>query len=326
MAAAQSADPGIVFPAWYAATVNHSTVPTIGRVLTPYPQYSSAPAATWDNIGNISYNSLQITLKQREWKGLSYTLNYTYSKDIGDDDTSRSAFPVPAAASSNGQAIPGNNRADRDLTDIDRPQNLNIYGVDKLPFGKGHFGGDNFFVRNVVGGWSLAGKFGYISGVPLSLIATGCTTPSSGTCMPDLVPGMKNKVRQNGSWGKGISGKNLAAVSYLNSAAFTLPNAFPLPSNATSKAVAVTKIGDAPRHGLGRNPSKYGLDMSLSRSFNITPDRVKFIFRADCSDVTNKVTFGGIGSTWSAASSSTFGKVTSVSGNRDFQFSGKITF
>jgi hypothetical protein len=322
---AQAADSSITVPSWYAAAGAISTVPTIGRVLTPYPQYSSAPTPTWDNIANISYNSLQITLKQREWKGLSYTLNYTYSKDIGDDDTSRSAFAVPAAASSNGKAIPGNNRAARDITDIDRPQNLNLYGVGKLPFGKGHIGGHNFFVRTVASDWSLAGMFNYISGTPLSIIATGCTTPSAGTCMPDLVPGMKDKVRINGSWGKGITGKNMAAVSYLNKAAFTLPNAFALPSTAKSTAVAVTKIGDAPRHGLGSTPSKYNINLSLSRSFDIARD-VKFIFRADCSDITNKVTFGGISTTWSAASSSTFGEVTSVSGNRDFQFSGKITF
>jgi hypothetical protein len=325
IATAQAADSGIVVPSWFAAAGAISTVPTIGRVLTPYPQYSSAPTPTWDNIGNISYHSLQITLKQREWKGLSYTLNYTYSKDIGDDGTSRSAYAVPADASSSGKALPGNNRADRDLTNIDRPQNLNLYGVGKLPFGKGHIGGSNFFVRKVASGWSLAGMFNYISGTPLSIIATGCTTPSAGTCMPDLVPGMKDKVRINGSWGKGITGKNMAAVRYLNSAAFTLPNAFALPSTAKSTAVAVTKIGDAPRHGLGSTPSKYNINLSLSRSFDIARD-VKFIFRADCSDITNKVTFGGIGTTWSAASSSTFGEVTSVSGNRDFQFSGKITF
>ena len=64
----------------------------------------------------------------------------------------------------------------------------------------------------------------------------------------------------------------------------------------------------------------------MRRSFNITPERVRFIFQADCSDVTNKVTFGGINTTWSASSSSTFGEVTSVSGNRDFQFSGRISF
>lgn len=337
IAIAQKADPSIVISPSFAAAGAVSTTPTIGRALRPFPQYSAPPSVEWDNIANISYNSLQISLAQREWKGLSYTLNYTYSKNIGDDGTIRSAFAVPASVSSNGQAIRGNNRADRDLTTTDTPQILNLYGMDKLPFGKGHIGGDNFWVRNLIGGWAFSGIFSYNSGTPLLITGSGCTTPSSGTCMPDLVPGMKNKIRQGGSWGKGITGKNPAAVHYLNWSAFTLPNAFPLPPNATSKAVATTKIGDAPRSGLNLwSPSHYNINASVRRSFNITrSDRVKFIFQADCNNVTNKVTFGGINTTWTAPdpatpttqpASSAFGEVTTAPGNRDFQFSGRFNF
>jgi hypothetical protein len=328
IAIAQKADPSIQIPyAGYAAAGSISTTPTIGRMLRPYPQYSSPPSPEWDNIANLSYNALQITLAQREWKGLSYTVNYTYSRNIGDDGTARSAFFVPAAASSNGQAIPGNNRADRDLTTDDTPQILNIYGLDRLPFGKGHLGGNNFLVRNLIGGWSVSGIFTYNSGNPLLVTGSGCTTPSAGTCMPDLVPGMQDSIRQNGSWGKGLTAANLSAVHYLNTAAFQLPAAFPLPAGASSKAVAVTKVGDAPRTSLNLwSPSRYNLNASLQRTFNITPERVKFVFQADAFNVSNKVTFGGINTTWSPAASSTFGEVTSASGNRDFQFSGRINF
>jgi hypothetical protein len=327
IAIAQAADPSIVIPTWYAQAGAISTTPTIGRALRPYPKYSSPPSPQWDNIANLAYNSVQISLAQREYKGLSFNLNYTYGRNYGDDGTTRSAYAVPAAASSSGYALPGNNRADRDLTTIDTPQILNIYGLDQLPFGKGHIGGHNFLVRTLLGGWAVSGIFSYTSGNPLLVTASGCTTPSSGTCEPDLVPGMQNNIRQNGSWGKGVTGANLGSVKFLNSAAFSLPNAFPLPANAKSTAVAITKIGDAPRTHLNLwGPSKYNLNAAVRRSFNITPERVKFIFEAECFDVTNKVTFGGINTTWSAASTSTFGEVTSVSGNRDFQFSGRVTF
>jgi hypothetical protein len=66
--------------------------------------------------------------------------------------------------------------------------------------------------------------------------------------------------------------------------------------------------------------------MSIRRSFNITPERVKFIFAVDCQNVTNKVTFGGIQTNINTA---TFGTVTTATSNtasRDFQFSGRITF
>ena len=330
IAIAQAADPSIKVPyPQYAAAGALSSNATVGHMLRPYPQYSSPPSPTWDNIANISYNSLQISLAQRTWKGLSYTLNYTYSKNLGDDSTNvRSAFAVPAAASSSGTALPGNNRADRGLTATDMPQNLNIYGVDELPFGKGKWGSDNFLVRNIVGGWALSGIFTYGSGVPLQIIGSGCTTPTSGTCFPDLNPNFSGPIRQNGSWGKGITAANLGAISYLNSAAFQLPAAFPLPAGAAKTAVATTKIGDAPRSAALNTwtPSAYNLNMAVQRSFNITPERVRFIFRADCFNVSNKVTFGGINQTWSSASSSTFGQITSASGNRDWQFSGRVTF
>jgi hypothetical protein len=328
IAIAQKADPSITVPyPGYAAAGAISTTPTIGRMLRPYPQYSSPPSPTWDNIANISYNSLQITLNQRTWKGLSYTVSYTYSKNLGDDGTTRSAFAVPAAASSNGVAIAGNNRADRSPTVTDTPQNLKIYGVDQLPFGKGQWGGDNFFVRNILGGWALSGIFSYTSGVPLLIIGSGCTTPSTGTCMPDINPNFSGSLRMNGSWGKGITAANFNAKQYLNPAAFSTPTAFPLPANAAANAVPITKIGDAPRSAAlnAWNPSKYDIDLSLRRSFNLTPERVKFIFQVDCTNITNKNTFGGINVTWSP-NSTAFGQVTSASGNRDFQFSGRVNF
>jgi hypothetical protein len=38
------------------------------------------------------------------------------------------------------------------------------------------------------------------------------------------------------------------------------------------------------------------------------------------------VNFGGIGTGWSASATTTFGQINNATGNRDFQFSGRITF
>jgi len=329
----EAADSGVSVDTWYANAGAKSTVPTIGRWLRPYPQYSAPPSAVWDNIANTNYHSLQVSLAQRNWKGVTYTLNYTYSKNIGDDGTTRSSWAVPAEMASNGKAMPGNNRADRDLTTTNVPQNLKIYGNGDLPFGKGHIGGGNPVIRAVASDWTFAGVFTYYSGVPLLITGSTCQQYSVGTCMPDVVPGVS--IRKNGSWGKGITGKNLASKRFLNSAAFNTPNTIAATTTVTSSAVLYTKIGDMPRTGLSRYgasyPSHYNLDASMQRSFNLTHSGgAKFVFQADCFDVTNKMTVGGIGTSWSSQdetlSSNTFGEVTSVSGNRDFQFSGRITF
>ena len=265
---------------------------------------------------------------------MSYTLNYTYSKNIGDDGTTRTSWAVPASMSSNGKAMPGNNRADRDLTTTNVPQNLNLFGTGKLPFGKGHIGGSVPVLSTLVSDWSLSGVFTYTSGVPLLITANTCNQYSVGTCMPDLVDGMKNKIRKNGSWLNGVGGKNTAAKHYLNSAAFSTPNTI-AGTNAGATAVPYTKIGDAPRTGLSRYgltyPSVYNINASVQRSFDLKYfAHTKFVFQTDCTNVTNKVTASSINSAWSSQdetlSTNTFGEVTSVTGNRVFQFSGRIIF
>ncbi|MBB5062338.1 TonB-dependent receptor [Granulicella mallensis] len=338
IAIAEAADPSVKVPyVTYAQTQSGSanSNATIGRMLRPYPQYSSPPSPEWDNVANLSYNAFQLTLKQREFKGVTFTLNYTYSRNIGDDGTTRSAFAVPASASSNGVAIAGNNRADRDLVITDVPQNLNAYGLAKSPFGKNKIGGDNWALRNLAGGWQIAGIFSYTSGNPLLVVGSGCTNPSGGTCMPDLAPGRTlDSIRIHGGYGgKGVTYANFATTQYLDPTAFAPLQTFALPAGAPSNAVPITKIGSSPRSSLNLwTPSHYNLDAALQRSFNITPERVKFIFRADCFDVTNKVTFAFPSnqtetvSVTKAATSSAFGELTSFSGNRRFQFSGRITF
>ena len=336
IALAQAANPNVKVPyATYVQPVGGTnSTATIGRMLRPFPQYSSPPGVTWDNIGNISYNAFELTLKQADWKGLSYTVNYTYSRNIGDDGTSRTAYPVPAAASSNGLPIPGNNRADRDLTATDVPENLNIFGYYKSPFGRNKIGGDNWAVRTFAGGWQLSGIFSYTSGTPLLVVGTGCTNPSSGQCMPDVIPNRKNSIRINGGFGAhGITYANYTRTALLDTTAFQALNVFP-----ATGGTPITKIGDSPRSSLNLwAPSKYNLDASLQRSFNLSPERWKFIFRVDCFDVTNKVNFsmgqtqtiavgGASGEPIPATASPAFGHLSSFSGNRRFQLEGRITF
>jgi hypothetical protein len=68
------------------------------------------------------------------------------------------------------------------------------------------------------------------------------------------------------------------------------------------------------------------MNASIRRSFNLTPERVKFIFAVDCQNVTNKVTFGGIQASVNSAAFGTVSSATSNTGSRDFQFSGRLNF
>ena len=371
VAIAQGAYSGFAlpYPTYLQPAGGTNSTGTIARALRPYPQYSAPPSPEWDNIANISYNALEITLQQREFKGVSFTVNYTYSKNVGDDGTTRSAYAVPAAASSSGVALPGNNRADRDIVATDVPQNLNIFGYAKSPFGKGKLLSDNWAGRNVLGGWQTSGIFSYSSGSPILITGSGCSSElgSGVTCMPDLVAGRtKDSIRINGGFGgPGVTYKNYTQTPYLDPTAFQQVNYF-APQGYTPSpggTAPISKIGDAPRSSLNLwQPSHYNLDMALQREFPIVKERVRFIFRADCFDVTNKVTFS-IGQTQAVAANfslvepgsttavqqlpgtpspsqasyiaggktyaspnATFGYLSGESGQRRWQFSGRIQF
>ena len=336
---AQTVMPSISIPAFFQAAAAVSTTATIAQGLVAFPQYSGVSDTWGENVGNFSYNSLQITLLQREAHGLSFNINYTYSKNLGDDGTFRSGYNIPAGALSNGAGAASTqtwhqDRIDRSLTTIDNPQILHAYGVWKLPLGKGYIGNNSFVVRQLASGWQLSGIYTYTSGTPVVVTWSGTsssTYPGQGAAMPDLniaSPDFtKMNARINGSYGTapgGTTAANLGTVQYFDNGAFTTP------ANVSTVSTAQYLIGNAPRtRPLNLwNPGTQNIDASLRRSFPLPKDFGTFVFEADCTNVWNKVTMGGPSAVWTPTST-TFGTITGIpssSSPRDWQFALHFNF
>src|SRR5581483_6337812 len=192
VAAAQAIMPQIAAPyagfEQAAATSAGKGQATIARMLTWMPQFSGT-TDTWGlDTANASYHALQVSAHKRMSNGLDITVNYTYSKSIDDAGTQRSGYAIPATLMRNGKAW-RQNRIDRSISANSVPQNLAVYGVYHLPFGKSGLGSGNPVARQIIKGWDLSGVFTYRSGTPLLLTSSACTSsfqPLSGTCMPDL--------------------------------------------------------------------------------------------------------------------------------------------
>jgi len=320
IAKAQAAMPGIQVPySGVAAAAAANSSLTISQMLRAFPQYSSVSDLWGANIANISYNSLQISLVQRAWRGLSYTLNYTYSHNVGDDGTFRSGFALPAGVVSGSTGSYSQNRIDRAPSTQAVPQSVSAYGVWQLPFGRDHIGADNALVRTLAGGWQMSGIFTYVGGSPVAVTTSGCRS-EVGTCVPDLNSDYHGSGRINGSYGSKNTGSDFT-TQYLD------PNAFAKPQNLFTTANPVYLIGNAARtHAFDlETPGKYNLDMGIKRSIDLGSDRYKFIFEANCLNVTHKHTFTGLNAVWTPGST-TFGRFTGASGNRDWQLAGHITF
>lgn len=303
--AAQKILPSFHLP--YASFAGSSA--TIAQALVPFPQYSGI-SDIWADAANTAYHSMQLTLNQKTWNGVTFTLNYTFALATGDADDTRSGYDIPAGLVSGLTTTAKQNSLDSTWQSNANKQQLTIYGVWELPFGKGRrFSGGNFITRPLVNDWQFSSTYQYSSGSPLSITASKCVTVGQGTCYPDLNPNFSGPIRKNGSLGTNYVAGGVSPV-YINASAFQDP--------------APYMIGNAPSRAPYSlwSPGSYSLNASLRKSFPIT-DHSKFTFQADCFNVPNKVTFGYASTNIDATN---FGQTNSGSGNRDFQFAGRFEF
>jgi len=307
----------------------------VSQALLPFPQYSGVVDQV-GSVGNANYNALQLSIVQRLNSGLTFMLNYTYSKTIDDLGTFRSGYAIPAGALANSKQVWPVDRIERGRSTLDQPQNLVFTSTYDLPFGEGHIGDGNAYVRALAGGWRLSGIFSYYAGDPLTITEGSCTASGQGTCMPSYAPGFTGTARQNGGWGHGATRTTLASIQYINPAAFSATSAT-INTSCTASTSACTGmvLGNAARtapDGL-RGPGNYNIDASLRRTFDLwKSENVKFIFEASVFNAVNHVWFGSPSSTadgsiGSVTGSSSLGVVAGQANNpRQWQFAGHINF
>jgi hypothetical protein len=330
VAKAQAAMPGIAIPAGFQAAAAVSSTATIAQGLVAFPQYSGVTDTWGQNVGNFSYNSLQVTLQERLSRGLTFNFNYTWSKNIGDDGPFRNGFDIPQAAISNGTHSWHMDRIDRGETTVSTPHSVHAYGVYQLPLGQGHWGGQNLVTRALLGGWQLSGIYTYASGTPVQITYGGCTSPLQGQCMPDINPAFtSSSARIGGSYGSGTGGRtacNLGvgtgctAVKYFDTNGFKAPNTVN-PANVS----AINLIGNAPRTAALQlfNPGAQNIDTSLRRTIKLH-DAMALQIEVDCLNTWNHDIFAGPSGVFGSAA---FGTITSVSNKpRDFQLAGHFNF
>lgn len=288
IALAQAIVPGVRLP---FATFSG----TIGQMLKPFPQYTSV-AAPYNNDGQSNYHAMQVSLQQRLSSGLTFNVNYTFSKALGTINGFRSAYI-----------------GEKNLSTTDQPHVLNAFYAYDLPFGKGRmFNPENRVVRALVGGWQISGITRFASGTPLGPFTATCNLPQAGTCWASYNPNFTGPVRINGAWGSGnVTGPVAGVTPYIDVNAFISPAAFTYGNTPATGA-----------YGL-RNPHFFNQDLSLSRNFQIR-ENLRVAFGADTFNLFNNVRFGGINTNITSAS---FGKPTAqINLPRVVQFKLRVEF
>jgi hypothetical protein len=282
-----------MFPSFHTPFPNFTG--TVAQALKPFPQYGSI-SDPWLDVGNSTYNALQISLTQRLSYGLTFMFNYSFSKELDDLV---------------GVRDPNADFLEKGPGTIDHPSVAAATFLYILPFGAGHkLNSGNKALSYAIGNWQFSGIFTASSGAPLSITGT-CQGGGiiDASCYPNYNTGFSGSVWQNGSIGSG--GANVTSTAYLNKAAFVDP------ANYT--------WGSIPRSApLGLfAPHNADMDVSVRRVFPLG-ERVRLAFQADAFNVNNAVHFAAPGTGIDSAS---FGVFTSMANSpRKLQFSARISF
>ena len=240
-------------------------------------------------VGDNTYHALQMKAEKRLSKGGTILAAYTFSKILGDVQSTTQWLDYGIVALP-GIQNPGNLRAEKALAAFDARQRLVVsYSLD-LPFGKGQkfLSGANSAAQKAVSGWSVSGTSTFQEGFPLGFAASPNLAGGFGLGLrPNVVPGCNLKT----------SGSESSRIyDWFNPACFTVPAGYTLGDESET---------DGRVRGSGVNNFNFSAikRTALTERFNLE-------FRAEFYNLFNRVQFGPPNTTITSAANSTAGYVT----------------
>lgn len=308
----------------------YNTAPVVGPCTTSAGCNTSyAEIITAAMIGNANFNSLQATLQQRMSRGLSFMVNYTWSKSLDDmpQNTRMSntedlnpgmsyvypLYPADAVGIPAGARVQDIKALDRGVSEIDHPQVFSasyVYALPKLSNG-------NPILRAIANGWRTSGLIQHRSGDSLTTYMGSANTSLTGLNQDRAQRDYSKPAYLRGA-GKGNCSAGKSCYSWLNPAAFSVP----------VQSGPGTGFGNVVKGSL-RSPGITNWDGAVIRSFPVYRE-TSLEFRAEYFNVLNHTQLGwGRTSTVQnpSSSSTSFGTITATqNGPRIAQFALKYTF
>jgi hypothetical protein len=284
---------------------------SLAQALRPFPQFFNMfpGGKSSDTTGNSTYHSLQVYLSKRYSRGLFASVAYAYSKALTNAPNN---FVNNASVDRNIY----NSGLSKTYPSAWRPHVLAIAFTYELPVGPGKpLLGTHGVLGKVIGGWQLDGILRYSNGSPLGVSApqsnplyngsVGIVGGSPAVAIPqtaDTVLGQKLM----GTWDGRF---DPATNRWLNPAGFAIPAGV----FGTSNTFIPGLFG----------PAFLNEDLGLVKKTKIS-ERVSLDIRFEAFNALNRTRFGNPAT--SLSSPTTFGKITSASGQRNGQIAAKITF
>ena len=267
-------------------------------------QYASLFA--FNSLGSASYNALQATLRKRLSRGITFDLNYTFSKAL--DIYSSALRSTGGSATSTSVVNSFSPNQLKGVSDFDTTHQVNANWVWVLPFGKNMAvaRNANAFIDALIGGWQLSGLARWTSGFPIS-VTPGSSWPTNwsnaGLAEAVAIPRMQTIKNPNGT-------VNMFANASTALSDFT----YALPGQSGSRNVI-------------RGDGYAGLDMGLSKRWRLPKEGHSVQFRWEVFNAPNLVRFNVQSSTRNIQSAASFGNYSGLLTNpRIMQFALRYEF
>jgi hypothetical protein len=185
---------------------------SLSQALRPFPQYLGIGMLQTANVGNATYNSLQVKAERQFSKGLFLLATYTLSKSITDANSSLGGFFSPGARDQYNRSL------EKALAVYNSPNRFVTAFNYELPIGPGKaFLNANGVVGKVLQGWQLNGILTYNSGTPIQVGVNNTLPLFNGGNTPNSVLGQDPRTNVSGSSFDPNRDK------YLNLSAFSIP-------------------------------------------------------------------------------------------------------
>lgn len=313
-------------------------IPAYGQLLLPNPNIGVADLLT--NAAKYRYNALQMEMRRRFSKGLTFQANYSFQRNLTDaPGTGQTRFEplIDNACRSCEYAV-----ADFDTTHV-----FNFNTIYELPFGKGKsfFGNAGNWLERLVGGWQVTSIIRLDSESPFSIADPRGTLNRAGrsgrqTANTNLTPDQVRALVGTFKTPCGVYFINPSVIN-LDLAQCQLGLVRPRLAGTTAGVAALgfdqpTFPGqvffNVPQGQRGNMPINFlhgpwylNWDASIIKNIKLT-EKTRLQLRAEAFNVLNQARFSLPGQ-FANINSSTFGRTTSTfPGARVVQFVGRFEF
>ncbi len=284
--------------------------------------YNTGGITIAEPIFSSNYNGMQSQLT-RNGRNESVGAVYTWSHAFDYEDNG-----AGSGGAGTGWNYPAYYKLNRASSGYDRTNNLQLWDIYQLPFGKGQSFLNHGIASYILGGFQVNGQLSHVSGAPFSVTASNSNNAQGGQNYASLVKPYKQLGGHQYTPAAPYKGIAVAyGTAWFDSSCFANPTQPTEPTGNSTAGVLPMVFGNTHRNQF-RGPGQTYINASFVKSMPVFRE-TKFELRLEAVNLLNHPLINN--PNVSLSNLTTLGQITSYgpsyqNGSRTVEFSGRYTF